>query len=187
MSCSGHRQGRRAPVHVASWAWPADPNAAAPHAGLHLSAFVAIATVLACMPIGAVGGTLLLLWLLVLLLPPSTPGTAGDTTSATDAEWQAPAHTFRVHRGATTLLATLAAAHSVGQYLLWVAGRAWLAPATCDVLQSVAGVICGGVGGGDSTASQTVFLSLVASGVTLACLATYRCTPADRLASYLCT
>lgn len=139
------------------------------------------------MPIGAVGGTLLLLWLLVLLLPPSTPGTTGDATSATEADWQAPAHTFRVHRGPTTLLATLATAHSVGQYLLWVAGHTWLAPAKCDALESLAGVICGGVGGGDSAAAQTVFLSLVASGVTLACLATYRYTPADRLASYLCT
>lgn len=144
-------------------------------AGLHLSALIATSAVLAFIPIGAIGAMFLLLWLLVLLLPPSLPGDNSGTESHPD--WRPPAPSFRVHRTATTALAAAALAHTTAQYLLWVGGNAWLRADTCDALSATLGIICGAApgysnGGGDGSA---VFQSMAASGVTLACLAVYRC------------
>lgn len=143
-------------------------------AGLHLCALIAASAVMAFIPIGAVGGALLLLWLLVLLLPPSLPGDGDVAESHPD--WQPPAPSFRVHRVATTALATAALAHTAAQYLLWVGGHVWPSTGACDGLSATLGLICGaspdGSGHGDDSA---MFRAMVASAVTLACLAAYRC------------
>lgn len=141
-------------------------------AGLHIAALIGNTAVLALMPISGVGAVLLLLWLLVLLLPPSRPATAPST--AADADWRPPRAVFSAHRAATATLSTLLLLQTVLQYLLWVRGSAWFSRRTCATLTAAAGLICGG-SSGDAGASQDVFHSLVGSSTMLACLATHRC------------
>eukprot|EP00892_Ulva_mutabilis_P011706 jgi/Ulvmu1/8908/UM049_0090.1 len=144
-------------------------------AGLNIAALIGSAAALALMPISVAGGALLLLWLLVLLLRPSRPVVlpAAAAAAANDPDWRPARVRFTAHRAATAALSALLLTHIVGQYLLWVAGAAWLSRSTCDTLEAVAGITCGGRGGGAASA-DVVFLSLCASGAMLACLALYR-------------